>query len=370
MYSAKGGQIMRLKYVPIYSQHKNNIFWILKTAISKNDMELTGTCGMSVDDMETEFDEDAERIWEDALKSPKIKGLTECPVSIHAYDSQGKHAGVNATGGIDLEIPGTYYTGPDSESERIVILGQSEDIIFQIEALDMGEFDFTLTKSTGTKTTTITYMDVPIIETTIAMVDMIGENPNYTMEIDDNGDGTVDNTTDPTHITINHAPNISITTPIEDQCGNVTLSYNLKDAESDNCTIMAQYSLNNITWLDATMGEGGDGVTNVTTTSGGVDHTYVWASDRDIRNTNSTVYFKVRPFDDGLGDYATTGAFSVDNRVRGDLNSDGSLTPADAAIALELAASGGWDAAADVNHDSRIHVCSVKQPSPPLTVPV
>ena len=47
MYSAKGGQIMRLKYVPIYSQHKNNIFWILKTAISKNDMELTGTCGMS-----------------------------------------------------------------------------------------------------------------------------------------------------------------------------------------------------------------------------------------------------------------------------------------------------------------------------------
>ena len=47
MYSAKGGQIMRLKYVPIYSQYKNNIFWILKTAISKNDMELTGTCGMS-----------------------------------------------------------------------------------------------------------------------------------------------------------------------------------------------------------------------------------------------------------------------------------------------------------------------------------
>ena len=50
MYSAKGGQIMRLKYVPIYSQYKNNIFWILKTAISKNDMELTGTCGMSDDD--------------------------------------------------------------------------------------------------------------------------------------------------------------------------------------------------------------------------------------------------------------------------------------------------------------------------------
>ena len=38
----------------------------------------------------------------------------------------------------------------------------------------------------------------------------------------------------------------------------------------------------------------------------------------------------------------------------GDVNRDGIIAPADAAIALELAASGGWDSAADVNHDSRI----------------
>ena len=43
-----------------------------------------------------------------------------------------------------------------------------------------------------------------------------------------------------------------------------------------------------------------------------------------------------------------------DSTVTGDLNSDGTLTPADAAIALQLAASGGWDPAADVNHDSRV----------------
>ena len=40
--------------------------------------------------------------------------------------------------------------------------------------------------------------------------------------------------------------------------------------------------------------------------------------------------------------------------MRGDLNSDGILTPSDAAIALRLAATGGWDPAADVNHDNRI----------------
>ena len=38
----------------------------------------------------------------------------------------------------------------------------------------------------------------------------------------------------------------------------------------------------------------------------------------------------------------------------GDLNSDGTLTPADAAIALHLAATGSWDANADVNRDDRI----------------
>ena len=36
---------------------------------------------------------------------------------------------------------------------------------------------------------------------------------------------------------------------------------------------------------------------------------------------------------------------------RGDLNGDGRLTPADAAIALRIAASGGWDANADVSGD-------------------
>ncbi|MEA1869453.1 MAG: hypothetical protein U9N09_04800 [Euryarchaeota archaeon] len=35
-------------------------------------------------------------------------------------------------------------------------------------------------------------------------------------------------------------------------------------------------------------------------------------------------------------------------------STDGTLTPADAAIALKLAATGGWDAAADIDGDRRI----------------
>ena len=39
---------------------------------------------------------------------------------------------------------------------------------------------------------------------------------------------------------------------------------------------------------------------------------------------------------------------------KGDLNGDGRLTPADAAIALQIAASGGWDANADVSGDGSV----------------
>ena len=39
---------------------------------------------------------------------------------------------------------------------------------------------------------------------------------------------------------------------------------------------------------------------------------------------------------------------------KGDLNGDGRLTPADAAIALRIAASGGWDLDADVSGDGSV----------------
>jgi len=38
-------------------------------------------------------------------------------------------------------------------------------------------------------------------------------------------------------------------------------------------------------------------------------------------------------------------------RLRGDLDHDGALAPADATIALQITASGGWDADADVRDD-------------------
>jgi 3',5'-cyclic AMP phosphodiesterase CpdA len=278
--------------------------------------------------------------------------------------------GMDKSGDIMREIPESYYTEPigleyqvivcyNSEPDeyrwcRRVSAGTSQTVVTQ----ESTSSNITIKHRTESTTTKYIYENITLgtAENATIGINFSSENINYTMEFDDNGDGTIDNTTEPTRIIINHAPNVSIATPAGDQSGNVIISYNLVDAESDNCTIITQYSLDNTTWLYAGVGEGGDGMIDVASTPVGVDHTFVWASGTDLPHTNATVYFRIRPYDGDLaGDYATTDAFFVDNRVvPGDLNHDGILTPADAAIALELAAIGGWDPVADVNNDSHI----------------
>jgi len=130
-----------------------------------------------------------------------IAGKGNCPIHLHAYDSEGRHTGMNAAGdGIEEKIPGSFYNGPEYDPEEIIVLGKYDDIIYKIEALDADKFNFTITKSTETETKRITYLDVPITETTVATVDVSEANPTYTMEIDDDGDGITDATTSPDSI--------------------------------------------------------------------------------------------------------------------------------------------------------------------------
>jgi parallel beta-helix repeat protein len=130
-----------------------------------------------------------------------IAGEGSCPIHLHAYDSEGRHTGINAAGdGIEEKIPGSFYNGPEYDPEEIIVLGKSDDIIYKIEALDTDKFNFTITKSTETETKRITYLDVPITATTEATVDVSEANPAYTMEIDDDGDGITDYTKEPDSI--------------------------------------------------------------------------------------------------------------------------------------------------------------------------
>jgi hypothetical protein len=74
-------------------------------------------------------------------------------------------------------------------------------------------------------------------------------------------------------------------------------------------------------------------------------------------STSGTYYVMVKHFSPLIFGPETGYHVSVTAKetiLRGDVNHDGILTPADATIALELAASGGWDPAADVDGDRRI----------------
>ena len=77
------------------------------------------------------------------------------------------------------------------------------------------------------------------------------------------------------------APTALVTTPTNPQSGNVTISYSLADPESDFCSVLVQYSINGGTsWSTATAGTGGDGTSNLGSSTGGTQHKFVWNSVR------------------------------------------------------------------------------------------
>jgi transglutaminase-like putative cysteine protease len=151
----------------------------------------------NLDELKEVFDELGNDLTKRYEPSTKLMATLKCPANLHAYDSLGNHVGMNDQGGIDLEIPDSYYTGPDSDLEEIVILGQSENVVYTVEALSAGEFDLTIRQTTAGGTGELIYQSVPIIEATEAWVDISPGNPEYLMSIDYDGNGMVDNISSP-----------------------------------------------------------------------------------------------------------------------------------------------------------------------------
>ncbi|HIE30948.1 MAG TPA: hypothetical protein EYP67_01000 [Methanosarcinales archaeon] len=91
---------------------------------------------------------------------------------------------------------------------------------------------------------------------------------------------------------------------------------------------------------------------NVTdlTPYGSVSFSNMWdTSGAEVSSSYSIIGYVL--YDGKSTDPATV---TVQNMIMGDLNRDGEITTTDAAIALRLAARGGWDAAADIDCDGEI----------------
>lgn len=120
------------------------------------------------------------------------------PGTIHVYDSLGRHIGCNLTneGSEDMQILGGAYTGKNSEPQKITI--ECTDY-FKIVILGSsnGTFDLKVVQHKSDGNITKSYSDIPITDRTEATVEIDPENPDYTMKVDANGDGTVESTYSP-----------------------------------------------------------------------------------------------------------------------------------------------------------------------------
>jgi hypothetical protein len=136
-------------------------------------------------------------------------------------------------------------------------------------------------------------------------------NPSGTPGI--SGSFTVNN------IAYNEAPTATAATPAGVQTGNVQINYFLADVESDTCTISVLYSTNDGTsWLAATMGPAGDGISGLSSSPSGTAHVYLWDSRADSVAPSGqvdTIRVRITPADFNAGTAGDTNSFSVDNSV-------------------------------------------------------
>ncbi|HIE31996.1 MAG TPA: hypothetical protein EYP67_06410 [Methanosarcinales archaeon] len=84
--------------------------------------------------------------------------------------------------------------------------------------------------------------------------------------------------------------------------------------------------------------------------SGSISFSDVW----DTSGAEEGSYYSIIGYVLYDGKSTDPATVTVQNMIMGDLNRDGEITTADAAIALGIAARGEWDAAADVNCDGEI----------------
>jgi hypothetical protein len=117
----------------------------------------------------------------------------KCPANLHVYDSQGRHTGLNQSGGIDLEIPGSeFYFSQDSSMQLIFIPGFDLSDVYTIdvqgESTGVIDVDVLYPNPLDSKLYDFTFFDEPTQQGALHRVVLDSTN-NWTMLNDLNGDG-------------------------------------------------------------------------------------------------------------------------------------------------------------------------------------
>lgn len=191
--------------------------------LSTLDETLYGITGAAIDGVYRmiKCKSDQMLVYRENTVIPTIKGsIHGCPVELHLYDLEGNHVGVNSTGGIDFEIENaTYSIMPlvnDTEEdpkmwnhsiEEISLLYGSTDYRFEFIGTGEGIFNFSLYKQlTDGSSVSLLYKNILVTENTRGVLYITNDSVDYTICMDDDGDGIIDRGIQPDNITSIDAP--------------------------------------------------------------------------------------------------------------------------------------------------------------------
>jgi len=95
----------------------------------------------------------------------------------------------------------------------------------------------------------------------------------------------------------------------------IEIDYTIAHQDAVDCDLGVQYKTeNNPTWKDATMGDGGDGYSDLASSAAGVGHTFIWDSFVDLANVTEEVTLRVRAETmEDLGEWVESGMFDLNN---------------------------------------------------------
>jgi pimeloyl-ACP methyl ester carboxylesterase len=120
------------------------------------------------------------------------------PVSLDAYDSQGRHTGLIQNPGGEIlakeeEIPNSYYR--EYGEGKYLGLPAEDTITIKMKGLDIGTFTFEATSVDSATSTTVSYKDIPVTASSTAQL-IISQDKvqNASLTLDINGDGIIDTT--------------------------------------------------------------------------------------------------------------------------------------------------------------------------------
>lgn len=123
----------------------------------------------------------------------ELRIAVDANIDIHLYDDEGRHTGVDSSGSIEGQLPGSEYLEAVSAGEKIITVhGAYAPTGYQLRlaATAEGSFDMEVTVPDHQSGTLISYRytEIPVISTTIGFVDL----GSGAISLDDDADGVVD----------------------------------------------------------------------------------------------------------------------------------------------------------------------------------